>query len=123
MPHTIDVEGRRPVHAAPHPAHEILADPCSVNVLGQLSVEPLDVVLDDRHRRVRRSLNVVPVFADRHRQAGAPLGCAHAAPSLPRFSRARRIPSAPGFTPTGDTYPQRTIPSASITYRARSLVP
>ena len=188
MPHAVDVEGRCPVDAASHPAHEVLADARCVHVLGQLFVEALDVepevlrvaaevrsrearlvfveqvvhlpepalggralgalrglfgmrvrrrdrevpkhepepitqprlnflddgirrtavrtlvvaVLDERHRRTRRSLNVVPLVADRHRQCGAKLGRAHVA-SFPRFSSARRIPSAPGFTPTGDT--------------------
>src|SRR3989442_9512917 len=43
VPRTIDVKGWRAVHAAPHAAQEVLADPFGVDVLGQLFVEHLDV--------------------------------------------------------------------------------
>src|SRR5438128_133714 len=60
-------------------------------------------VLDERHGRLHRTLDVVPLCADRHGECRLPPGRAHAAPVSPRLSRARRIPSAPGFTPTGGT--------------------
>src|SRR5439155_12896223 len=41
--HAVDVEGRRPVHAASHAAHEVLADPLGVGLVGHLLVEQLDV--------------------------------------------------------------------------------
>src|SRR6267143_2746457 len=43
VPRTIDVKGRRAVHAAPHAVQEVLMDPFGVDVLGQLFVEHLDV--------------------------------------------------------------------------------
>src|SRR5438128_4880995 len=43
VPRTVDVEGRRAVHTAPHAAHEVLLDALSVDVLGQFFVEQLDV--------------------------------------------------------------------------------
>src|SRR5262245_6257542 len=41
--HTVDEEGWGAIHSAPNAAHEVLADPRSVNMLSQLVVEPLDV--------------------------------------------------------------------------------
>src|SRR6185436_20639836 len=43
VPDAVDVEGRCPVHAAPHAVHEVLVDPGLVHVLRHLLVEPLDV--------------------------------------------------------------------------------
>src|SRR3989442_1477550 len=43
VPDTVDVEAGRAVDAAPHAAHEVLADPGGVDMLRQLSVELLDV--------------------------------------------------------------------------------
>src|SRR5438874_12303232 len=43
VPHAVDVEGRRAVHAAPNAAQEVLVDPRGVNVLGKIPVESLDV--------------------------------------------------------------------------------
>jgi hypothetical protein len=43
VPHAVDVEGRRTVHAAPHAAQEVLVDPTGVDMLGQLLVEAIDV--------------------------------------------------------------------------------
>jgi hypothetical protein len=37
---TVDVEGRRPVDAAPHAAHEILAHARGMTVLCKLRVKP-----------------------------------------------------------------------------------
>src|SRR3954454_23089369 len=196
----VDVEGRGPVHAAAHAAHEVVANAFRVDVVGQLLVEAIEIeayllgvaaqllvaqallvlvehvvhlpelalgarrlgrlggglgarvlggdrggaeheaqpvahprlhflddrirgtavralvvaVLDQRDRRVRRSLDVVAAFADGDSQPGFPGRACHDA-SPPRSSRAWRMPSAPGLTPTGDTKLQRTTPSPSMT--------
>ena len=55
-------------------------------------------VLEERHGCVRRSLNMVASLCHGQRERGFP-GRSHEGSS----SSARRIPSAPGLTPTGDT--------------------
>src|SRR6266404_9543125 len=60
-------------------------------------------VFHERNRGGCRSLNVI-AFPHRDRQPGHPL-CSHAVTSglVGSASRAARIPSAPGLTPTGET--------------------
>src|SRR5438445_283742 len=41
--HAVDVEGRRPVHAASHSTHEVLVDPLEMGLVCHLLVEQLDV--------------------------------------------------------------------------------
>src|SRR5216684_6627430 len=73
---------------------------------------------------VSPSLDVVSVRHDGHRQLSLrPCSVHDPTPDLARSSSARRIPSAPGFTPLGETKLQRTIPAPSMTNNARSLVP
>src|SRR5262249_28658953 len=74
-------------------------------------------ILDQGDRRVLRTLAVISL-GNRRGQA------AHRFPfPVPSPSKASRMPSAPGFTATGETYAQRIMPSASMTNSARSLVP
>src|SRR5260370_27479681 len=81
-------------------------------------------VFHQRDRCVSPSLDVVSVRYDGHRQLSLRPGSVHdATPDLVRSSSARRIPSAPGFTPLGETQLQRTMPTPSMTNNARSLVP
>src|SRR5262249_28735010 len=55
-------------------------------------------VLEQCDRRVRRPLNVIAAFGDGHREARLP-DRSHFGSSSSAF----RIPSAPGFIPTGET--------------------
>jgi len=59
-------------------------------------------VLDERQRRLGRTANVV-ARADGNRELRALGAPAYLAPSAARASSAFRIPSAPGFTSTGET--------------------
>src|SRR5260370_21783508 len=81
-------------------------------------------VFHQRDRCAIWSLDVVSVRRDGHGQLSLrPRSVHDATPDLARSSSARRIPSAPGFTPLGDTKLQRTMPAPSMTNKARSLVP
>src|SRR5436309_12086927 len=80
----------------PHAGLQLLDDRIGGTAIRTLVV----AVLDQRHCRVCRSLDVVAVIVDRDGEDGVPLGRAHQPPST-RLSRARRIPSAPGLIPTG----------------------
>src|SRR5581483_1290467 len=104
-------------------------------LLGEARLEVLDhivrlaaegalvvAVLDERDRRVGRPLEVV-VRAHGRAQTAHEEGRAHAITFLGRPSRAWRTPSAPGLTPMGETWLQRTTPSPSRTKSARSEVP
>src|SRR5262252_2048837 len=57
-------------------------------------------IFDERHGRAGRALNVV-TRANRHGQA-CDIVTTHDRPPGLSASRARRIPSAPGLTPTGE---------------------
>src|ERR1043166_2624538 len=90
--------------------------------VGHAAVGALEVpVLDQGHRRSGRTPDVV-VLVHRTGEPRLLIG-SHGTSALDSSSSARRIPSAPGFTPTGETWLQRTIPSPSITNSARSGVP
>ena len=81
-------------------------------------------VFHQRDRCVCPSLDVVSVRYDGYGQLSLrPRSVHDATPDLGRSSSARRIPSAPGFTPLGETKLQRTMPAPSMTNNARSLVP
>src|SRR5438876_9021890 len=81
-------------------------------------------VFHQRDRRVSPSLDVVSVRRDGHSEVRLRVRSVHdPTPDLARSSSARRIPSAPGFTPLGETKLQRTTPAPSMTNKARSLVP
>src|SRR3954466_14198511 len=72
--------------------------------IGGAAIRTLVVpVLDERDRSVGRAIDVVAALRHRHRQRGCPLRGAHDPSPLPRLSSARRMPSAPGLTPTGET--------------------
>src|SRR4029453_4112243 len=75
-------------------------------------------VLHEGHVRVGRSLDVVAIVGYRQRECCLPLR-----PHEGSSSSARRIPSAPGLTPTGETKLPGMMPPGSISYQARSLVP
>src|SRR5262245_29837780 len=60
-------------------------------------------VLEEGHSGVGRTLDVIALRVDGNGQLGAPLRSAHEPSSSWRLSSAFRIPSAPGFTPTGET--------------------
>src|SRR5438477_875110 len=94
-----------------HPRLYLFDDGVRGTAVGALVV----AVLDERHGRIRRTLNMVAALCDRHRQQRRPLGRAHGPPSFARPSRARRMPSAPGLIPTGETKLHCTIPSPSMT--------
>src|SRR6266516_3853288 len=81
-----------------HPRLYLLDDGVRGTAVAALVV----AVLDERHRRIRRALNMVAALCDRHRQHRRPLGRAHES-SFARPSSARRMPSAPGLIPTGET--------------------
>src|SRR5439155_19514333 len=89
-----------------HPRLHLLDDRIRGTAVGTFVV----AVLDERHRRVSRPLDMVPAFVDRHRECGLPLGRAHESPSFPRSSSAWRMALAPGFNPTGETSLQWTTP-------------
>src|SRR5512132_928180 len=84
----------------PHPGPHVLDDRVRLATVRALVI----AVLDERHRRGSRSLHVIALLVHREGEDGLPLGPAHVASSLPlSSSSARRMPSAPGFTPTGET--------------------
>src|ERR1043165_8309953 len=78
-------------------------------------------ILDQRHR----SASVAPAVVGLVDRPGKTrlLFRSHETPAGESASNARRMPSAPGFTPTGERWLQRTMPPPSITYSARSVVP
>src|SRR4029077_14060127 len=80
-----------------HTRLHLLDDRISGAAIGTLVVP----VLDQSHRRIRPTLNMVTPLADRQREHRVPLRPAHEAPPFPRSSSARRIPSAPGLIPYG----------------------
>src|SRR5882672_10688511 len=105
-----------PEHEAHPPPQDLLH--FLHNRIGAAAMRALVVaIFDERHRRFVGSLAMVGL-RDGGREA------AHR-PALPgaSFSSASRIPSAPGLTPTGETYDHRMMPSPSMTKSARSLVP
>src|SRR5437879_8328077 len=81
-------------------------------------------VFHQRDWCVSTSLDVVSVRYNGYGQLSLrPRSVHDATPDPARSSSARRIPSAPGFTPLGETKLQRTMPAPSMTNNARSLVP
>src|SRR5439155_5783374 len=83
-----------------HPFLDLLDDRVGLPAVRALVV----AVLDERHRRVARSLDVIPFLRHGQDQAGFPSRGSHrATPFAARSSSARRMPSAPGFTSVGET--------------------
>ena len=80
-----------------HALLNLLHDRVSATAMRALEV----AVFDERHCGVRRSLYVIPLAHRQHQHCPLPFR-AHAR-SVASDSSARRIPSAPGFTPIGDT--------------------
>src|SRR5260370_25665923 len=81
-------------------------------------------VFHQRDWCVSSSLDVVSVRYNGYGQVSLrPRSVHDATPDPARSPSARRIPSAPGFTPLGETKLQRTMPAPSMTYNARSLGP
>ena len=71
--------------------------------IGRAAVGTLVVsVLDERHRRIGIALDVV-ALADRHGQPRMFAAFPHAGAGAASSSSARRMPSAPGLTSTGET--------------------
>src|ERR1041385_3632715 len=96
---------------------ELLEDRVGRSAKGTFEVP----ILDEGHRGRGRTAEMV-VLVDRRGEQGLLIGSHHASAAA-RSSRAPRIPSAPGFTPTGERWLQRTMPPPSITNNARSVVP
>src|SRR5258708_35110934 len=106
--------------AVPHLRLDVLDDGVGGAAIGAFVV----AVFHQRDRCAIRSLDVVSIRRDWHGHLSLrPNGIHDATAGPPRSSSARRIPSAPGFTPLGETKLQRTIPAPSMTNNARSLVP
>src|SRR5216683_8008908 len=106
--------------AVPHLRLDFLDDGVRSSAIGSFVV----AVFHQRDRCGIRALDVVSVRRDGHGQLSLrPNGIHDATAGPARSSSARRIPSAPGFTPLGETKLQRTMPAPSMTNNARSLVP
>jgi hypothetical protein len=61
-------------------------------------------VLNERDRRIRDALRVITRLVHRHGENCGPLCLAHVSSPCPfNPSSAPRMPSAPGFSPTGET--------------------
>ena len=78
---------------------DVLDDRVRLPTVGTLVV----AVFDEGDPSITRPLDVIPVLRHRQGQLGLPLRGPHeATPFIARSSSACRMPSAPGFTPTGD---------------------
>src|SRR5712691_9230507 len=106
--------------AVPHLRLDLLEGRVRGSAIGAFIV----AVFHQRDWRVSPSLDVVSVRRDGHGHLSLRPNGIHDATAGPAMaSSARRIPSAPGFTPLGETSLQRTMPAPSMTNSARSLVP